>query len=87
MKLDTQVLAQVKGPIHAVWSEVGSDVDSVSAELGESTTNDVAMESAIDAGRMTIIGHPEADALLQSLFAEHGYTRVFKFLCKNIRLA
>jgi hypothetical protein len=88
MKLDRAVIEKLKGPIHDVWTEVGSDVDSVSAEMGEETSNEVAMESCIDADRLSNVARaPEADNLLHHLFTEHGYEKVFKFLCKNIKLA
>ena len=86
-KLDKAIIAKLNGPIHNVWNDIGSDVDAVSNEMGEETTNAVAIESCIDAGRLTTNGHKEADELLDVLFKEHGYDKVFKFLNKNIRLA
>lgn len=87
MKLDKTVLDILSGPILVTWNEVGSDTEQCCQECGDRLTNAIAMETCLDANRLDSCGRsPEADKLVGELFAEHGYDKVFKFLCKNVRL-
>jgi len=81
MKLDATVITELKQPILATWNYIGSDA----MEFVQS--NAEAMEMVLDAGRLTTCGNsPRAQELIDVLFKEHGYSKVSKFICKNIRL-
>ena len=87
-KLDKSVLDKLQGPIWKVWNYIGSDCYECAAECGERLTNASAMEGCVDADRMAAapINEKAAHDFLISLFDEHGYSKVQKFLCKHIKL-
>lgn len=87
MKLDKAFITQIDAAVSDVWQEIGSDLYACCAEQGEELTNEEAIESVLDADRMTTFGHPEADALVSEAIKEHGYSKVAKFIGKNISLA
>jgi hypothetical protein len=86
MKLDQAFIAAVHPAISAVWQEIGSDVISCSQEMGEDTSNAEAMESVLDADRLTTNGYEAEDKLIEEAIKEHTYSKVEKFLCKHIKL-
>lgn len=73
--------------IHSVWSHIGSDLESCCQEAGERLTNEGALESCIDADRMTaLIKNPAADAEISALIKEHTYPVLMRTLKKEIKL-
>lgn len=86
MKLDEEFLKKIRFPIDQTWQAIGSDVIQCCDESGSPCTNGDAIESCIDADRLASFASKEANELIKSVIEEHGYTKVFKFLTKNIRL-
>lgn len=86
MKLDEDFMKIVKQPIYAVWDYIGSDVMQCCDECGEPCDNESAVESCIDANRLTTQNFKEADDAVLAAIKEHGYPKVLKFLTKNISL-
>lgn len=76
----------ISSGIYAVWGNIGSDLQHCCEEAGERLNNEGAIESIIDADRMSFGGHQEAQAELTALIKVHGYDAVFKHLNKNYRL-
>lgn len=75
--------------IQNVWQQIGSDVEQCSMEMDEITTNDMRIESCLDADRMTtMLGKEgeEADAFVSELSTKYGYPAVELFLNKEIQL-
>ena len=81
MKLDKNFLEKVQNPIYQVWDQIGHDI----LEL-EDVDNEECVETVIDASRLDTFGHKEAQELVSEAVKEHGYSKVLKFLCKNIKL-
>ena len=79
MKLDNKVIEALKPAIRSTWNYISADCGDCS--------NGEAMELTIDAGRMSMQGFKKEDSLIHELVIEHTYTKVYKFLTKNIRLA
>lgn len=80
MQLNDEFLNQVRGPINSVWTYIASDMEECS--------NEVAIECSLDADRLiTMVDRPDVQQLIREAFTEHGRSKVFKFLNKNIRLA
>jgi len=73
--------------INAVWDYIGSDCEQCANECGEELTNEMAIESCIDADRLKTNGHKAADKELHALIEQHGYGPVAKALEKKISLA
>lgn len=87
MPLDKAFLTLVATAIYAVWNEIGSDVYACAAECGEEVSNEEALESCIDASRLTYAGYKDVDDAIGAAIKEHTYKKVMSFLRKNIQLA
>lgn len=88
LKLDSESLAILKPAVIRSWQTVGMDVMMAAEEVGEVLDNDAAMEVSLDADGLLYHGRSkEAHTLFRALIDEYGYSKVFKFLCKNIQLA
>ena len=82
-QLNQAFIQRVKPVILKVWNAIAADLCDDSDELD----NDLAIESCIDANRLFINGEDqEADFLLREQCRMHGYTKVLKFLSRNISL-
>lgn len=69
--------------IDIVWQEIGSDVEALSAEMGERTTTAIRVEACLDADRMTTIANaPDSDAYVNELCKAHGYAAVARAVAK-----
>lgn len=79
MELNKDFLKQVEYSIAAGW-------DYIAGDMPEDVDNEEAIETVIDANRLSMIGHKAADDLIMQAVKEHGYVKVMKFLTKNIRL-
>ena len=81
MKLDQQFIARVRNPISRCWNYIGADA------MEFCTSNYSAIEMCVDAGRLVDIANDrEADTLITAMFKQYNYTKVMKFLVKNIKL-
>lgn len=66
-----------------MWQEVGSDVEQLSAEMGERTTMTIRIEACLDANRMTTIAKsPESDEFVREMCKAHGYAAVASAVAK-----
>lgn len=80
--------ATLLGAIQEVWQEIGSDTMMCAQECGEEVSNEEAIESCIDADRLTTIAQsPESDAEVSLLIKQHTYTGMMKQLRKELQLA
>ena len=79
MELNNDFLKQVEPAILAGW-------DYINADIPGEADNHEAIETTIDANRLTMIGYKDADQLIMQAVKEHGYSKVMKFLVKNIPL-
>jgi len=81
MQLNKEFVTKVKPAIVDVWQYIGSDA----MEICES--NKDALEMCIDANRLTTcVNRKDIDDLIRETIKEHGYTKVFSLLAKNISL-
>lgn len=75
--------------IHQVWQSIGDELVMCCEEAGEPLTNEGAIESVIDADRMSsFLGAKgkAADAEIAGLIKQHTYAVVMRELNKQIRL-
>ena len=79
MELNNDFLKQVEPAIINGWNYIAAD-------MPEETDDYEAIETVIDANRLTMIGYKDADQLIMQAVKEHGYSKVMKFLVKNIPL-
>lgn len=90
-KLDKQLIERCAGPINAVWQYIGYEVESVCAENHVRVSNEDAVESCIDAGRLreypaASAGGIEADNAIKAAIKVHGYRKVLCYLARHISL-
>jgi hypothetical protein len=78
--LDAEFIAKVSGPLHSTWQYIGHDA----MEVGVRSNRD-AMEMVLDAGRINDHSK-EAGTLLEAAYKEHGFAKVFKFLCAKVKV-
>ena len=71
--------------VNAVNNDVACEIEFEGTESVEEQELILA-EVCIDAGRLTTWGHPEADAEVRALVAEHGYPAVLKAVAEHISL-
>lgn len=79
MELNNDFLKQVGPAIINGWNYIAAD-------MPEDTDNHEAIETTIDANRLAMIGYKDADQLIMQAVKEHGYSKVMKFLVKNLPL-
>ena len=72
---------KTRDAIAATWDSIADDA----YELCDGD-NEIAMEFALDANRLTINGFNEADIELNNLYSEFGFAEVREFLAKQIQL-
>ena len=87
MQLDQAFLTLVSPGIYSVWNVIGNDVYECAGECGEEVSNEEALESCLDAGRLSMYGHADTDAAISAAIKANTYSKVMKFLKKNIQLA
>lgn len=90
--MDKAFLDFVKPVLWATWNYIGGDLEQGCQEMGETLTNEVAIESCLDADRLSSCTHDKksgqrVQAYLRAMYDKHGYEEVFKFLCKNVHYA
>ena len=85
--LTPEFINLVNNPINNVWQTIGSDLYAVVEECGDTLGNEEAIECCIDANRLTMYGHKDAENAIDNAVKQHGYGKVHKYLCKNIKLA
>lgn len=85
-KLDQAFADRMHNAIYNVWQQIGSDTISAAAECEESVSNAAALETCIDADRMSTFGHPQEDADLGKAIELYGYKAVMALLKKRIKL-
>lgn len=78
MSLNAVFLSAVKPAIVSTWGQIAPDACV--------SDNEEAMEVVLDAGRLTFAGYPEADRFVSDMCKLHGFSKVTKFLGKNICL-
>lgn len=87
MELTKANVADLSQPLYQVWNAIGYDLYAAVEECGETLDAEGIIECCIDADRLTFFVEGEqgqaAQALVTSLIAEHGYTKVLKFLAKT----
>ena len=76
----------VVNAIQSVWQIIGSDCISCAQENGEEMTNAAAIETCIDADRLTTNGFKSADDEICVLIQKNGYPTVMKALLRIIKL-
>lgn len=88
MQLDKDTLELIKHPIYRTWENIGGDVCAI--ETGDSISNAEALEVTLDGDccHVNMYGGDQGNAakIIRSLFKEHGYDKVEKFLRANIKL-
>jgi hypothetical protein len=85
VNLDQNFLDAVRGPILTTWDYIAADA----YQLGGRITNSGCMELVLDADRLTYAGATgkAASELVSQAIAQHGWTKVSRFLCSKIKLA
>lgn len=68
--LSTDMHERIHQMLQLTWDIIASDVDQVSAELGETTTLDVAAEAVADADRYRSMGGDDEAA---AAFSEYDW--------------
>lgn len=76
----------VLAAIPRVWDYIGEDSMQLADELGETMTNEAAVEGCIDANRLGAHGSAEAEAALRRLLAEYAYPELLAELANKVRL-
>lgn len=71
--------------INAVNNDVACDIEFEGTESRKEQKMILA-EVCIDADRLTTWGHPEADAEVKALVAEHGYPAVLRAVAEHVSL-
>lgn len=86
-QLNAEFVMRVKASIIQVWNAIGADLQDACAAHGGPMTNEEVIESCIDASQLqTFANDPEADKLILNQCKIHGYTRVLRYLSRNIHL-
>lgn len=81
-------LDQLVNPVLVVWNAIGYDVEESLQAMGEELDNESAIEMCLDANRLLLNGNDaEAEALLDRLCREHGFSEVVRGLCRRVTLA
>ena len=81
-QLNQAFVVRVKTPIRHVWNSIAADMMD-----DEDIDNESCIEWCIDADHLELIAHDkEANDLVREQCKIHGYTRVLKFLAKNIQV-
>lgn len=70
--------------INSVNQDVAADVDFTGVPKKDHLL--VMAETCLDAGRLEMFGHKEADAEYRALLEEHGYDAVLKEAAKHVSL-
>ena len=77
-------VSKLKYALRLSWEYVAQDLDE---EDYNSCTNRDAIEIAIDADRLLMLGNDkEAHAYLRECIVNHGYEAVLDFLSENVRV-
>lgn len=71
--------------VNAVNNDVAHEIEFEGTESYEEQC-EILAEVCIDAGRLTTWGHPEADAEVKALIAEHGYPAVLRAVAEHVSL-
>lgn len=81
-QLNQEFIDRVKTPLRQVWNGIAADtVDD------EEVSNENVIEYCIDADHLLLIAEDkEANDLIREQCKVHGYTRVLKYLTRNIQL-
>lgn len=83
MDLTRENVAGLSQPLYQVWNAIGPDIYDIDEEVDPESV----IEWCIDADRLTFFVEGDegraAQDLVRSLIAEHGYTKVLKFLAKT----
>ena len=75
---------KLKDALNTSWQYVAQDLDD---EYYNSCTNRDAIEIAIDADRLLMLGNDkEAHAYLRECIVKHGYGPVLDFLGENVQV-
>lgn len=72
-----RISRQLRRAVNSVYQQIGGD-------LPEDIDTESIAEICCDADRLTMFGHPEADAEWKRLNREFGYDAVLKELAKNL---
>lgn len=81
-QLNQEFVNRVRQPITCVWNSIAADVHD-----DEDINNENVIEWCIDADHLELIGgDKEANDLVREQCKVHGYTRVLKYLARNIIL-
>lgn len=81
--LNKAFIDRVKTPIIHVWNIIGADA----LDCEDDMSNETAVEFCIDANRLDSIANDgEADQMIVDQCRIHGYTKVLRYLAKNISL-
>lgn len=73
-------LAVLKPALYSTWSGIAPDCEEFVR------SNRGAMEMTLDADRIGMFGHKEAQEIVSAAFKAHDYKKVFNFLCKTVQL-
>lgn len=77
----------LRNAILQVWGGVGDEVVSLCEEAGEECTNEIAIETCIDADRILgVARNEEAHMELKQLLGSYGYDKVLTGISKQITL-
>ena len=89
MNLDQNFLNAVRSAIHSTWDCIGSDSIQCAEDCDERMDNATAVESSMEPCYMEMYGGYNRETAIKAIdnaIAEHGYTKVVKYLTKNILL-
>lgn len=83
-QLNQAFVDRVKQPILRVWNSIAADmVDNMDDDI----SNENVVEYCIDADHLLLIAEDkEANDLVREQCKIHGYTRVLKYLARNINV-
>ena len=76
-------LVLIANAIDNVWDQVGPDAAEA---YGEDISSDAAVEICLDADRLLTFGSAYVHGLFRELVEKHGYTKIYRALCKKVSL-
>jgi len=79
------VSEETKRAIIEVWGQIASDLLG-DLDVESEMTNEIAIETCIDANRLSTFGHAEAEAEILREVEANGYEETLKSLSEKVRL-